>query len=34
MRLEWCGDTQTLLAGKNKFELYALSGGGDAKTFS
>ena len=28
------GDTKTLLAGKKKFELYALSGGWDAKTFS
>ena len=26
------GDTQILLAGK-KFQLYALSGGGDVKTF-
>ena len=26
-------DTQTLLDGKKKFELYALPGGGDAKTF-
>ena len=28
------GDTQGLQAGKTFFELYAPSGGGDAKTFS
>ena len=27
------GHTQTLLNGKQFFELYALAGGGDAKTF-
>ena len=27
------GDTQTLLDGKKKFELYALKGDGDPKTF-
>ena len=27
------GDTQTLLDGKKKFELYTLTGGGDTKIF-